>query len=125
MANKPGLTPLGRAVIVIFILALIGGAGYFLRDYIFPKAANKTGQVDMSKFKGQAEGAEAQDPTGITTVANYSYVPAQKLPPVKGASAYKWDPAAKVVKFPINVWIGWLPIVAANHGFAPNAESIF
>ena len=27
--------------------------------------------------------------------------------------------------FPINVWIGWLPIVAANHGFAPNADSIF
>ena len=30
-----------------------------------------------------------------------------------------------MVQFPINVWIGWLPIVAANHGFAPNTESIF
>jgi ABC-type nitrate/sulfonate/bicarbonate transport system substrate-binding protein len=29
------------------------------------------------------------------------------------------------VEFPINVWIGWLPIVAANHGFRPNEESIF
>ena len=27
--------------------------------------------------------------------------------------------------FPINVWIGWLPIVAANHGFAPSEESVF
>ncbi|MCX7046485.1 MAG: ABC transporter substrate-binding protein, partial [Candidatus Sumerlaeota bacterium] len=40
-------------------------------------------------------------------------------------SSYKWDNANKIVKFPINVWIGWLPIVAANHGFAPNKESVF
>jgi NitT/TauT family transport system substrate-binding protein len=44
---------------------------------------------------------------------------------VQGVSNYKWDDAAKVVEFPINVWIGWLPIVAANGGFAPNEESIF
>jgi NitT/TauT family transport system substrate-binding protein len=124
MANKPGLTPLGKVFVVVFILACIGGAGYFLRDYLFPQSG-KTGQVDLGKFKDQAGGAEAQDPTGITTVATYTYVPEQKLPPVKGASAYKWDAAAKTVKFPINVWIGWLPIVAANHGFAPNTESIF
>ncbi len=123
MANKPGLTPLGRGVVILFILALIGGAGYFLRDYIFPKA-KATGTVDMTKAPA-GNGAEAVDPTGITTVSNYTYVPTQKLPPVKGASAYKWDPAAKIVKFPINVWIGWLPIVAANHGFAPNTDSIF
>jgi NitT/TauT family transport system substrate-binding protein len=122
MANKPGLTPLGKAVIIIFILALIGGAGYLLRGYIFPKST-AGGQVDMSKLP--AGGAEAVDPTGITTVSTYSYIPSQKLPPVKGVSAYKWDPNAKVVSFPINVWIGWLPIVAANHGFAPNTESIF
>ena len=29
------------------------------------------------------------------------------------------------MNFPINVWIGWLPIVAANGGFAPNPDSIF
>jgi len=124
MANKPGLTPLGRVFVIVFILALIGGAGYFLRDYLFPQAG-KTGQVDLDKFKDQAGGAEAVDPTGITTVATYTYVPEAKLPPVKGASAYKWDATSKTVKFPINVWIGWLPIVAANHGFAPNTDSIF
>jgi NitT/TauT family transport system substrate-binding protein len=58
-------------------------------------------------------------------VSEYKYVPEQKLPAVKGTSSYKWDAKEKIVKFPINVWIGWLPIVAANHGFAPNAESIF
>jgi ABC-type nitrate/sulfonate/bicarbonate transport system substrate-binding protein len=44
---------------------------------------------------------------------------------VKGVSAYKWDAKEKVVNFPINVWIGWLPIVAANGGFSPSADSIF
>ncbi len=68
---------------------------------------------------------EAPDTKGITTVSEYKYVPGEKLPPVKGVSGYKWDPAQKVVNFPINVWIGWLPIVAANHGFSPNADSIF
>jgi NitT/TauT family transport system substrate-binding protein len=68
---------------------------------------------------------EAPDTQGITTVAEYKYVPQEKLPPVKGTSGYKWDDNNKVVVFPINVWIGWLPIVAANHGFAPNEESIF
>src|SRR5690606_23062863 len=40
-------------------------------------------------------------------------------------SNYEWDPNEKIVKFPINMWIGWLPIVAANHGFAPNEDSVF
>ena len=40
-------------------------------------------------------------------------------------SSYTWDDQKKIVQFPINVWIGWLPIVAANHGFAPNPDSIF
>jgi len=121
--KKSGLTPLGKAVVVIFILACIGGAGYFFRDTIFPKAGAKGG-VDLDKFK-QEQGVEAKDPTGITTVSTYTYVPSQKLPAVKGTSAYKWDATAKTVKFPINVWIGWLPIVAANHGFAPNTDSVF
>lgn len=68
---------------------------------------------------------EAPDNTSITTVSEYKYVPKEVLPPVRGTSNYKWDDANKVVVFPINVWIGWLPIVAANHGFAPNEESVF
>lgn len=68
---------------------------------------------------------ESPDATGITTVQEYSYIPQEKLPPVKGVSSYEWDEKNKVVQFPINVWIGWLPIVAANGGFAPNEESIF
>jgi NitT/TauT family transport system substrate-binding protein len=124
-AQKVGMTPLGKIVITLAILGLIGGAGYYFRGLIFPGGAGTQGKVDMDAFKNQVGKMEAPDTKGITTVNEYSYRPSEKLPPVKGVSAYKWNPAEKVVTFPINVWIGWLPIVAANHGFAPSTESIF
>jgi len=121
--EKVGPTALGKIVIVLFILGCLSAAGWFFRDTIFP-GRDGGGTVDMDKFREQQGGAEAMDPTGMTTVTEFKYIPAQKLPPVKGTSAYKWD-TNKVVEFPINVWIGWLPIVAANNGFAPNTDSIF
>ena len=124
MADKPGPTALGKIVIVLFILGLLGAAGYFFRDSILP-AGRQAGDVDLDKFRDAAGAFEALDPTGITTVSEYTYVPAEKLPPVSGVSGYSWDEDDPVVEFPINVWIGWLPIVAANHGFSPNEESIF
>ncbi|MBN2399249.1 MAG: OmpA family protein [Candidatus Aminicenantes bacterium] len=123
--NKIGPTALGKTVAIIFIIACIAAAGYFFRDTFFPKA-KKGKTVDLDQFrKDQQREAEAQDPTGITTVTEYKYIPAQTLRPVQGTSNYKWDGKEKIVQFPINVWIGWLPIVAANHGFAPNTESVF
>jgi NitT/TauT family transport system substrate-binding protein len=122
--NKVGPTALGKIVGILFILACLGGAVYFFRDTLFPERG-KQGDVNLDEYRQQQGGVEAMDPKGITTVSEYKYVPAQKLPPVKGGSNYKWDTTEKVVQFPINVWIGWLPIVAANHGFAPNNESVF
>jgi NitT/TauT family transport system substrate-binding protein len=122
--QKVGPTPLGKFVIFLFIIGCLAAAGYYFKDTIFPsKSATK--DVDMDAFKKQQGGAEAQDPTGITTVTEYKYIPTQKLPPVKGTSNYSWDNNQKIVQFPINVWIGWLPIVAANNGFAPNEGSVF
>ena len=88
MSEKVGPTPLGKFVIFLFIVGLIVLAGYYFRDTIFPtKSTQQT--VDIDKFKQQQGGAEAQDPTGITTVTEYKYVPEQKLPAVKGTSNYK------------------------------------
>jgi len=123
--QKVGPTILGRVVLVLFILAAIAGAGYFFRDTLFPAGEDGKRQVDLDAFKEQSGKVEAPDTKGITTVNEYTYLPAEKLAPVKGVSNYKWSATDKVVQFPINVWIGWLPIVAANHGFAPNTESIF
>lgn len=69
--------------------------------------------------------AENPDGKPITTVDKYEFLPEESLPAVKGTSGYKWDKADPVVKFPINVWIGWAPIIAANGGTKANKESLF
>ena len=74
---------------------------------------------------GEAAGPEAADTKSLTTVKEYKYIPQDKLPEVKGASAYKWDPQKKTLRFSYNVWAGWLPIIAANHGTSANDESVF
>jgi NitT/TauT family transport system substrate-binding protein len=76
-------------------------------------------------FKGASSGkaggemtsvTEAPDTSGITTAKEYKYVPAAKLPPVQGISSYK-PLADRTVRFAINVWAGWAPIILANNGF--------
>ena len=59
---------------------------------------------------------EAPDTSGITTSKEYKFVPAAKLPPVQGISSYK-PLQARTVRFAINVWAGWAPIILANNGF--------
>jgi NitT/TauT family transport system substrate-binding protein len=61
------------------------------------------------------EGVEAPDAQGITTVKEYNYVPAQRLPEVKGVSNYKPMTAA-TVRMALNVWAGWAPVIYANNG---------
>ena len=102
---KVGPTGLGKMVLFLFVLACIAGAAYYFRDLLAPGGRGGGKQVNLDDFKK----VEAPDTKGITTVNEYKYVPGEKLPPVKGVSAYKWDPQQKVVNFPINVWIGWLP----------------
>src|SRR2546430_2419903 len=71
---------------------------------------------ELNQVAGKAP--EAPDTSGITTVKEYNYVPASKLPEVKGISNYK-PLADRTIKFAINVWAGWGPIIYANNGFKP------
>src|SRR5216683_4422295 len=67
----------------------------------------------------QANGIEAADSQSVTTtVKQYTFQPAQKLPAVKGISKYA-PMADRTVRFAINVWAGWAPIIYANNGFKP------
>ncbi|MEY3206583.1 MAG: Taurine-binding periplasmic protein precursor [Planctomycetota bacterium] len=61
---------------------------------------------------------EASDAAVPTTVKEYTFKPAEKLPPVKGTSAYK-PLENETVRFALNVWAGWAPIIYANDGFKP------
>ena len=73
-------------------------------------------------MKEVAQPAESsQDTASPTTVKEYHFKPAEKLPPVKGTAAYK-PLVNNTVRFALNVWAGWAPIVLANNGFKAGQE---
>ena len=120
MADQPArLTPLGKLISILLIVGLIG-----LGFYIVVKRSPGAKSLPEAKDSNAIE-TEAADTAGVTTVKEYKYVAADKLPAVKGVSQYQWDQKEKVLRFSYNVWAGWLPVIAANHGTEPNPESIF
>src|SRR5213592_3578559 len=114
------LTTLGKIISVLLILGLVGVGVYVV-------ARRSLGPGGKLGEPGSAEAPQSEDPdaTGVTTVKEYKYVPADRLPPVKGVSQYKGNANEKMLRFSYNVWAGWLPVIAANHGTKPNAESVF
>jgi len=106
--------PTFYVVLGVVVIALIAVA-VWRSDIIAPHAPEKppVPVIEPGKF-----GAEAPDAKGITTVEKYVFVPEVTLPPVKGVSAYK-ALSGNTVRFAINVWAGWGPIILANDGFKP------
>ena len=76
------------------------------------------GIFSSDELKQVAGSAENPDSSGITTVKEYNFVPSAKLPEVKGISSYT-AMNDRTVRFAINVWAGWGPIIYANNGFKP------
>jgi NitT/TauT family transport system substrate-binding protein len=115
--STPGtnLTAIGKILSFLLILALVVGGGYLAWTRI-AKPANSAGKTEAG------DPANAAPPT---SVKEYKYVAASKLPEVKGVSNYKWDNQKKILRFTYNVWSGWLPVIAANHGTKPNDDSVF
>ncbi|MEO6235937.1 MAG: OmpA family protein [Vicinamibacterales bacterium] len=104
------------AFYVAVLVVVLGLVGLALWRYGAIGPGSKVGQFtadELNKIKG---GAEAPDTSGITTVKEYKYVAATKLPEVKGISSYK-PMVDRTVRFAINVWAGWSPIIYANNGF--------
>jgi len=111
-------------VLVLVILGLIGFAVYRAADILAPSGKpagdRQPGMADAGGGSGAPLGAaaEASDTASVTTVKEYSFRPAERLPEVKGTSAYKAMVDNKV-RFALNVWAGWGPIILANNGFKP------
>lgn len=115
MAGQP--KPTFYVALGLVILALVAFAIY-RADVVAPKAPQQqpgggAGPIDASQL-GQA--AEADDAASVTTVSEYQFVPKLTLPEVKGTSAYQ-PLKDNTVKFALNVWAGWGPIIFANNGF--------
>src|SRR5262249_29869120 len=117
-------------VVALVVLALIGFA-FYRWDVIAPKPVAPGGgggggnvvgpqvKIDPKEVAPPAE--SGQDAASPTTVKEYRFKPAEKLPPVKGTAEYKLG-ADNTVRFALNVWAGWAPIVLANHGFKAGQE---
>ena len=122
MSGKP--TPIFYLAVLLVIAALIGFAFFQAGDILAPggdkpvaKAAGSAGDADDIDIKDLV-GAESPDEVGITTVSEYSFTPSKVLPPVTGTAGYK-PLKDNTVRFAINVWAGWAPIIQANNGLAP------
>ena len=118
------------------VLAVVGGlvwfagmqAGFFGDAGSEPAAKNSGSdapQLDPNKINvgGGATGgelaAEGSSDDIVTTKKEYDFIPAERLPPVKGTAGYA-KLENNTVQFALNVWAGWAPIIHANEGFQPN-----
>jgi ABC-type nitrate/sulfonate/bicarbonate transport system substrate-binding protein len=109
--------PLFYLVLSLVVAALIA---YGLRGVLFPRAnAPVAGTISQEELKGA--GVEAPDANVPTTVKEYSFKASEKLPPITTASAYE-PLEARTVKFALNVWAGWAPIILQNQGGLAGAE---
>jgi NitT/TauT family transport system substrate-binding protein len=106
------------AFYVAVLLVVVGLVGLALWRFGAIGPQSQTGQFSADELSKMKAGAEAADTSGITTVKEYNYVPASRLPEVKGISSYT-PMADRTVRFAINVWAGWSPIIYANNGFKP------
>ena len=126
MAGKPKA---GFWVIVILVVLGLGGFALYKSGILMPegKKTDKTDKInpdELNKIKTGDDGkvkAEGPDPDAPTTVKEYTFVPAAKLPEVSGTSNYK-PLQDNTIRFALNVWAGWAPIVWANQGFKAGKE---
>lgn len=117
MAGQPK-APFYLAVALV-VLGLIAFAVY-RADIFAPEGGNGGGAAGGGPIEPQiAVAVEDETATGITTVDEYEFVATETLTPVKGTSEY----AAledNTVRFALNVWAGWAPIIHANGGHQAN-----
>jgi ABC-type nitrate/sulfonate/bicarbonate transport system substrate-binding protein len=100
------------------LLVIVGLGGYAAWRYGAIGSRSDEGNISQEELAQMKGGPEAPDNQGITTVKEYNYVAATKLPEVKGISNYQ-PMTDRTVRFAINVWAGWSPIIYANNGFKP------
>ncbi|MEO7994769.1 MAG: hypothetical protein ABI743_10260, partial [bacterium] len=116
MSNQP--KPAFYIALGLVILVLVGIGFSRMGKGTSKPGAPSGGDVINPEDLNQAE---APDEGGITTAKEYSFVPATKLPEVKGVSNYK-DLKDNTVRMAINVWAGWGPIILANNGMKAGKE---
>ncbi|HSK08462.1 MAG TPA: hypothetical protein VK911_02720, partial [Vicinamibacterales bacterium] len=116
--GKP--TPLFRVVMFAVVIGLIGLGVWRFTGSPNPLASGDAiDREDLEAAGGMM--AEAPDGQAATTVAEYTFVAGERLPEVRGASAYK-PMQDNTIVMALNVWAGWAPLIEANNGFEAGRE---
>jgi ABC-type nitrate/sulfonate/bicarbonate transport system substrate-binding protein len=114
MNESPRPKPLFYIVVGLVAAVLLA---YGFRSVLFPSGkGDAVGPISASDLV-KGGGVEAQDANVPTTVKEYTFKPSEKLPPVKETSNYE-PLQERTVKFALNVWAGWAPIILQNEGGA-------
>jgi NitT/TauT family transport system substrate-binding protein len=105
------------SAIVVLVVAL-GAFAAWRAGILAPEGKPDDGgeAIDPKQLGGGGTAAEADDAVGITTVKEYTFTPSERLPDVKGTAQYQ-PMEDNTVRFALNVWAGWAPIILANEGF--------
>jgi NitT/TauT family transport system substrate-binding protein len=106
-------------IVLFLVVAGLLWLAWRQSDVLFPGAPKAQEGAQPAINPGDLKPVEnPQDTASITTVKEYVIVPGERLPPVKGTSAYK-PLQDNTVRFALNVWAGWGPIILANEGAKP------
>ena len=125
MANGAGKPKPAFFIAVVAVVVGLCGLAFYRCNAKKATDATSGDNINIKDIKNQAGGsgsaqpAENPDPNGVTTVKEYAFEPGSKLPPVPGTAEYKALGKPRIVKFAVNVWAGWAPIIWANQGNKP------
>lgn len=116
MAGQP------KAPFYIAVLLVVGGLVGFAAynaNFFGSTAPTDGGGGDAAPIQPPdvTSQAEADDGTDIAAAEEWDYVVTERLTPVEGVSNYT-PMKDRTVRFALNVWAGWAPIIYANGGGA-------
>ena len=129
------MTTQGKAVIAVVVLAVVGVICYRWWDKLAPIPKTNIPSVSAAQINEKIKEATKAAANPVKDVMDKllagtnvaKTVDSNTIPPISGVSAY--DKATKngkvLVRFPINVWPGWAPIIVANNGMTANEDSLF
>ncbi len=125
MSNGAGKPKPAFLIAVLAVVAGLCGLAFYRCNSSKKDTGGDATFIDPNIVKkgsgaGSASSAENPDPNAPpTTVTEYAFEPSTTLPAVPGTAEYKALGKPRVVRFAINVWAGWAPILWANQGGKP------
>jgi NitT/TauT family transport system substrate-binding protein len=110
---------LGGKIALLLVIVGLGMGALYKFGLINPKGGGGSSAPINKEVLDKIKAGEETP----TTSKTYAFVAKQSITEVKGTSSYQFKD--NTVVFPINIWGGWAPIIAANNGFGPNKDSVF